>query len=491
MRADRRPAAVLVALSVVLATMLTMQHGNAATADVALVRIQNEAALGDLCSAPHDEFEAQVAVDPTQPDIVLAAWVQDSNTAVVVARSTDGGASWSTVNIDGIDTCHIEVDVPSVGFVDPSLAYGLADDGGSIAYLALHYADASLDQDVLVLTSRDDGQTWSEPRVVSDQVKLEFPDLADVTPHPTVPCRAHLVWRAPTWVQEAVRFAETRDCGDSWSGPRTVLPAVIGRSPLRSRILAPPGGDLLHVFTASERAAYLSEYYGVAQDARPASIMVQRSKDGGLSWSDPVEIGRAARTVLLDPDGRTVTGATTFHSSVVLPDGTVYVVWPDMDGRLLISQSGDTGETWTTPTTAVHQPNGVFFPTLAAAPDGTLGIVFYDFRNDEANVDGDASDEPLTTDVWFASLAPGSDTWEESHVAGPFDARSAGFLGDYQGITAVHDGFAAAFVMSQPLAEDGETDAFFARIRLTARSSATPRGTQASEGRAVWSDRWR
>jgi hypothetical protein len=59
-------------------------------------------------------------------------------------------------------------------------------------------------------------------------------------------------------------------------------------------------------------------------------------------------------------------------------------------------------------------------------------------------------------------------------VAGPFDALTASetsstsvaghFLGDYQGLIALPGVFGAVFAASKPLAKDGPSDIFFARI---------------------------
>ncbi len=101
--------------------------------------------------------------------------------------------------------------------------------------------------------------------------------------------------------------------------------------------------------------------------------------------------------------------------------------------------------------------------------DGTVGVRFYDLRRDRP---GDAT---LTTDSWF----------RHSHDRGPplargaarslFDLRTATaaggvnsglFLGDYQAVVALPDGFATVFARARPAARQGPSDIFFTRIKL-------------------------
>ena len=69
--------------------------------------------------------------------------------------------------------------------------------------------------------------------------------------------------------------------------------------------------------------------------------------------------------------------------------------------------------------------------------------------------------------MWFAASRDRGRTWEQTHVAGSFDYRTApnGRLGEYQGLAAVgRKGFAAVFTMAAPQAKNGPSDIFFARI---------------------------
>ncbi len=105
-----------------------------------------------------------------------------------------------------------------------------------------------------------------------------------------------------------------------------------------------------------------------------------------------------------------------------------------------------------------------FKPAVAVDSHGTVGVTWYDLRNDRPG------DGALTADVWFAHSDDGGTSWRQTHVAGPTDLRTAplpghNYVGEYQGLAALRGrGFAAVFTLAGPQAQDGPTDIFFARI---------------------------
>ena len=92
-------------------------------------------------------------------------------------------------------------------------------------------------------------------------------------------------------------------------------------------------------------------------------------------------------------------------------------------------------------------------------------MTWYDLRNDRPE------DAALTADVWFASSRDRGTSWQETHIAGPTDLRTAALarqnrVGEYQGLAAVRGrGFAAILTLAAPFAKDGPTDIFYADIR--------------------------
>ena len=109
---------------------------------------------------------------------------------------------------------------------------------------------------------------------------------------------------------------------------------------------------------------------------------------------------------------------------------------------------------------AVHSCIGILPPTLnqaeagpisviAMRPDGTIGVLYYDMRNDTADP------ATLLVDAWLTTSNDGV-TWSERHVAGPFDFNQAPtaegglFIGDYVGLASAAGEFAAFFPQTSP-----------------------------------------
>jgi hypothetical protein len=91
-------------------------------------------------------------------------------------------------------------------------------------------------------------------------------------------------------------------------------------------------------------------------------------------------------------------------------------------------------------------PAAAFNATVEVSEDGTVGVLYYDFRSNTAA-------PGLPTDAFLAHSHNGGATWSEQHLAGPFDMENAPFargyfLGDYQGLTAIGTDFLAFFSVS-------------------------------------------
>ena len=93
-------------------------------------------------------------------------------------------------------------------------------------------------------------------------------------------------------------------------------------------------------------------------------------------------------------------------------------------------------------------------------------MTYYDFRSNTPDP------SHLETDYWFVRCRSScSDPlrWSETHVAGPFDMQTAPysrgyFVGDYEGLAALGQGFIALFVATNSGDLNNRTDVFAARI---------------------------
>ena len=399
------------------------------------------------------EVEPAVTVDPNDPRRIVATWQQDIGSPAarsdLVASSHDGGHTWRTSTIPGLTAC-------TGGGGDLASDPWLSTGGDGTVYFsgtAGFVADSAPPIAVVASRSTDGGRTWAPPTTVAPVDPGN--DTDSITASPTRDGHAYLVWA--TWdhayqvpmTANALRFSRTTDGGASWSTPVTIHQPTTTAIDFSGHVLVLPGGELLAVWANADVAA------GVG------TLLASRSPDEGRTWEPAVAIGARPVGSFADPETGNELPQPGFPSSTVGPDGTVYVTSeastsPDA-GVVSVSRSEDGGRTWTS-----SDLPGVtafaFEPAIAVDAHGTVGITWYDLRNDRR---GDAM---LTTDVWFARSRDQGATWRQEHLAGPFDLRTApnNRLGEYQGLAGLGRGFAAVFTMSRPAAEDGPSDVFVA-----------------------------
>jgi hypothetical protein len=464
---------------------------------------------GQGTNYPNSEVEPRVAVNPNNPAHAVGVWQQDrwSNGAArgLVAATTRDGVHWSR-SFAAFTRC-------SGGTAANGGDYPRASDpwvdftpNGDVYQASLSVNLADVTTAVLVSRSRDGGATWEQPVTVRRDTGDAFNDKESLTADPTDQAgrRVYVVWdrlegvgiplhevspvplvpvKGPVW------FARTLDGGDTWEAARPIYDPGPGSQTLGNQIVVLPDGTLLDGFAlgsgASEQEAGGGEpgEGGVEppeegpRDLLPEpeagppvgfELAVIRSTDHGATWSAPVTIGEI----------RTPENSARLRAGQVLPafavdprSGTVAAAW--LDGRfdpsrragVALSLSSDGGRTWTPPRRVNQTPPeaAAVLPSVAYAPDGTLGVSYYDFRNRAVG------STALSTDVWLATCGSdcaGAGTWEESHLAGPFDTSrapdsSGPFLGDYQGLVGAGPGrFLAFFVTADPGSPDDPTNVF-------------------------------
>jgi len=145
------------------------------------------------------------------------------------------------------------------------------------------------------------------------------------------------------------------------------------------------------------------------------------------------------------------------------------------------SRSADGGLTWSAPVRVNPNPAvAAFTPMVHALADGTVGVTYFDLR------DNTADPATLPAGYWLARSADGA-TWTESRLAGPFDlatAPNAGglFLGDYMGLAGSGSAFLSLFVRTTgDLAN--RNDVHFVRAAATVQGKDLPAA-------GAWPVRW-
>jgi hypothetical protein len=467
---------------------------SASAADPPLVRLSGPTPFPSGCPGVSGEQtrdaegEPHLAVDPKDQDHLVATWQQDRFPAYggalsnLVAVSHDGGKVWSAHTVDKLSRC---TGGAKERASDPWLSFG--PDGslllGSLVFdndASGHLSEASGEElagATALQTSRstDGGATFEPPASIVDQGVYD--DREAVTMDPVRPGKAYVAWvrRYGALGESGMEmFAESSDGGRTWTGQRPIYTPPTGffTDPTLIRVL--PDGTLLNLFFLDNGSFALPE----GSPTVPWDVMAQRSTDGGQTWGDAVRVATAQPWPPSDPDSGDEVRAIPLISLDVGADGTVYVAWNEKSGRdvyddgyVRVARSTDGGASWSEPMTVAHVHGQTFLPSLAVAGDGTVGVLWDDTRNDVRG------DNQLTADVWVARSGDRGASWREDHVAGPFDLRtgprsgSAGiggiFLGDYQAMVGLPEGFGAIFAAPRPVAATGPSDGFFTRLSST------------------------
>jgi hypothetical protein len=173
---------------------------------------------------------------------------------------------------------------------------------------------------VCIVESKDEGKTWSQPRVLFDGPQDDRDPHIAALSDGTLVCSFFQYRKVNGKDEHDVCLVESTDGGQTWQTEPRVLAANVWAVSAPVREL-PDGTLLLGVYTADSTTAYGA---------------VLRSTDGGRTWSEPVAI---------DPDSGVRLDAET--DVLRLPDGTILAALRG-DGKINLhfATSADQGVTW-------------------------------------------------------------------------------------------------------------------------------------------------
>lgn len=409
------------------------------------------------------EVEPMIAVNPRNPDNLVGVWQQDrwsdgGARGLLTGTSFDGGRTWTRTaaaftrcsggkSANGGD--YERASDPWISFAPDGTVHQVA-----LALIGQESQPGSVSA-ILASRSADGGRTWSAPAAVIRDGPAAFNDKDSITADPTDARFVYAVWdrlagnRGPTY------FGRSVDGGATWEAARPIHDPGPDAQTLNNQIVVLPDGTLVNFFTLFNPLP---------------SLAVIRSADKGANWSAPIIVAAVQAVGAHDPEtGTDVRDSATLGSIAVSRQGSLVASWQDArfaggarDG-IAVSRSIDGGLTWSAPARINSDPAvQAFSPTVAVLDDGTIGVTYYDFRNN--------SSDPATlpTDLWLAQSNDGV-SWRETHVSGPFDLRAAPyarglFLGDYHGLVGIGATFLPFYVQSNSGDAGNPTDVFASRI---------------------------
>jgi hypothetical protein len=343
-----------------------------------------------------NEAEVSVAINPTNPQNIVAVGHAPGLLTMNTFYSMDGGETWTLVPL-GADQDG------EIGFfrADPTVAF---DDDGNVyaGYFTFHYFRPR--RVLFVAKSIDGGQTYPQIKAaVVDPDKALDKEILTTGPDPFSPWQQN-VYVAYAWrvgVDWQLHVAASYDGGHTFPTDQIINDDSIAGDDFAGFGVPAVGPD--------------GELYVVWDDFTDAPgfsrIMVDVSFDGGLTWGADVEVGTTGVTryndnglggafyqLLAAPDrGVLAVPSIAADRSGGPWDGRLYVAYTVVGGGgvfdtdVVLRHSDDDGASWTSPL-VVNDDGGStsqFLPWLdvdnCGESLGRVAVVFYDARHDADN----------------------------------------------------------------------------------------------------------
>ncbi len=376
--------------------------------------------------------EQQIVVNPLDSLNFVCNWrdFRVGYRQVGHAATFDGGRTWIA------ETLFVEPTY--IWDSDPGMT---VDKDGNFFAIILSFNSTSQPNGYFVYESTDKGLTWSAPRTVVNNVPNVFEDkefmTCDRTTDSPYEGNLYVTWaRFINYSSPAVYFTRSTDRGFTWTAPFNVSD-VNGGLQFPVPAVGPAGEVYVAWVTNSQ-------------------ILIDRSNNGGISFGTDRLVQNVASML------RYVKGAISTFSFPALDidisggpyDGYVYAAFMDdgTDGYpdMFFTRSTDQGQTWSSRVRINDDPqnNNIdqFHPWLTVDKTGCISVIFYDSRNDPANI---------LTDLYLAQSTDGGVTWlpnvrvtdtsfdltAGSYREPFFDpsqplADRAGLIGEYNGVAA-------------------------------------------------------
>jgi hypothetical protein len=456
---------------------------------------RSDATMAGCSTGRRSQNEPAVAVDPTDPDIVIAgandycAQIVNGDVWTGYYRSTDGGSTWSNSLVPGYlnDASPKGTASPVHGKCgaagDPTQAF---DREGRLFYAficfnrtgpvngsvyAARYLNhgAKYDRTVLIKEGTPSGLFLTG--LFQDKINL----TVDQSDNASTSGNVYVAWSqyngfAPN---NAVLFSRSTDHGLTWSRALRVTPVEHGTGSFADLAVGPDG------------AVYLT-YLTYPSSSRPTwDIWLLKSTNGGVSWGPSAHVAQiqafdsnqfsgnnfydCGDGPFACPSGFTY--SRFFSSSAVAADATgVHVVYAAENAlgqsKIFVRNSPDGVGSWTPAGTLDTVDRGhQWFPDIASA-GGVITVIFNDSREDgaysPARPPGNTADGVNSGDVVNAFIArstDGGNTWIETRVSShgsnfgweTHGSRRVGFWGDYNYVSAVPGGVQVTWTDSRDL----------------------------------------
>ena len=350
-----------------------------------------------LAPGPHNEM--WVAVSQTNPDVMVAVAQEGDATSTAGRHSTtlvsrDGGRTWATVRLPGYTS----------GAFDPMVVVGPDGRfyvmqcviGGTFARATVGGAEGSQAPAIRVWSTTGDAWTWEGPTEIRPSVQPDHARLVVDMSNGPHRGRVYLAWNDvyDSFVRDqySMFLQYSDDEGRSFSDPMLIDMRPGGKLVATEPVVLSDGTVLVTYY----------QYWNPLADPRNEKLpmFVRRSTDGAKNFSPPEQVFDFGPHIWA---GRRGEFQAAFTLPIVVADTSsksphrdnVYATWDDVRSGysdIWLSRSTDKGRTWSKPVRVNDNepgsPLGVadyrMTPVVAVAPNGQVGVAWYDRREDPA-----------------------------------------------------------------------------------------------------------
>jgi hypothetical protein len=367
------------------------------------------------------------------------------------ATSTDAGTSFTRGFLPGTTPFSTPPGPTYARVSDPSVAFDAKHGVWLISFLGLFPNGNTGQVDVLVSRSTDGGLTWSTPVPVNTDGDSNDKNWTVCDNTASSPFYGNCYTEFDdNSLNDQIRMSTSSDGGLTWGAAQPTHGHAHG---IGGQPLVQPNGTVIVPIVGFNGNKFL--------------ILSFVSKDGGASWSAPVEVSQVD---FRHPAGG-IRAGIPLPSAQMDASGKVYVVWSDCRfepgctaSDLVLSTSTD-GITWSPVTRIPLDPVGSgvdhFIPGLAvgsSTSDGTAHLVLTFYSYPVAN----CTTSTCQLDVGFSTSADGGATWtSDTQIAGPMKLTwlpdtSQGFMvGDYLAGSFISGLAFPAFAVASPPTSGG------------------------------------
>jgi hypothetical protein len=386
--------------------------------------------------------EVDIAVNPTNPKNLIAAWNDYGNgNSCGLGYSLDGGKTWHTDWLRGV--------TPAGG--NPTFDYGAGDpsvgflgDGTAILSCAAWGSSTSQPSALFASRSTDGGKTWEPVQQLTfgqNLGHLQDHNMLTIDRYHDRALVAYSVWNG----YAARSFALiSSDGGRTYQGPYEIAADYKANAvdTFDVSLAAGPDGT---VYATSGIWQKVNEW-------NEQAIVVSQMRPGETKFTRTVKVRDLVPAPYNLPGEQ---WRTSMQGSIGVDSaGTVYVLTGDyVTGNLdmYLAKSSDGARTFLAQVNLTNDAHDQVMPWLSVQPDGRLDTIFYDYDRTTGLMD-----------AVYGQVAPGGSTMTRTTLQTGIDGdaqppRGEGhtpFWGDYIGIDALDKLVALAWTCNGPASQD-------------------------------------